>query len=382
MDVLLNGTVQTYRFDKRRKSMQHFNTFLAQLGNHKDEKTGAISAPIHMSATYAHPNLGESTGFDYTRTKNPTRAILEEGLAVLEGGTHAVATSSGMSAIQLVFQLFPTGSEFLASRDLYGGSFRYFQELERNQQATFQYFTTEEELKKKISSSTTAVFVETPTNPLMQEVDLKKVADVAESVGAVLIVDNTFLTPLRQRPLELGAKIVVHSGTKFLSGHNDLLAGAVITNDEMLGEKLVWLANTTGPTLSAFDSWLFIRSLKTLPLRIDRQEQNAQKIAKVLQKHPEIKEVLYPGKGGMITIRLKDERKIPSLLASIRVFTFAESLGGVESLITYPTTQTHADVPKDLRESYGLTADLLRLSIGIEEAEDLIQDFIQAIEKE
>lgn len=361
--------------------MSELNTFLAQIGNNQDKATGAISAPIYFSTTYAHPGLGQSTGYDYTRTKNPTRTILEEALAKLEGGIQAIATSSGMSAIQLTFQLFPVGSQFLASRDLYGGSFRYFQDLEDQGIAKFTYFETIEELAENISKETTGVFIETPTNPLMQEIDLGKVAELTKQAEATLIVDNTLLTPLRQRPLDLGADLVIHSGTKFLSGHNDLLAGVVVTNQEKFAEKLVWLANTTGPTLSPFDCWLFIRSLKTLSLRVERQEENAKKIAKALENHPKLNAVLYPGKGGMLSIRLKEVDKVGVFLSAVEIFTFAESLGGVESLVTYPTTQTHADIPQDLRESYGLTPDLLRLSVGIEDAEDLIADLLQALEK-
>ena len=354
--------------------MSHFNTFLAQLGNHSDPATGAISPPIHLSSTFAHPGLGQSTGYDYSRTCNPTRDILEEGLATLEGGSAAVATSSGMSAIQLVFQLFDVGSHFLVSRDLYGGSFRYFNELEAKGIASFSYFATEEELTQQLNQQTTAVFVESPTNPLMQEIDLVSLSEQAKALGARVIVDNTFLTPLRQRPLELGADIVVHSGTKYLTGHNDILAGVVVTSDSQIGEKLKWLANTTGPTLSAFDCWLFIRSLKTLPLRLDKQEKNAKGIVSALKTFSQVKEVLYPGKGAMISVRLHDAEQVPSILAGVKLFTFAESLGGVESLITYPTSQTHADVPKELRESYGLTPDLVRLSVGIEDENDLIAD--------
>lgn len=359
--------------------MTQINTYLAQLGNRKDQVTGSISLPIHLSTTYAHPGLGASTGYDYTRTKNPTRTVLEEGLAVLEGGTHAIATSSGISAIQLVFQLFDSGSEFLVSRDLYGGSYRYFQELERQEVAIFHYYQNWEELEEKLTNQITALFVETPTNPLMEEVDLAELAKKAKAVESVLIVDNTLLTPLRQKPLELGAQIVVHSGTKFLTGHNDVLAGVVVTNVPALGERLNWLANTTGPTLSPLDCWLFIRSLKTLPLRIDRQEKTAKKIVDALKNHPKIKDVLYAGKGAMISIRLVDGDLVGPTLEALKLFTYAESLGGVESLITYPTTQTHADIPQELRESYGLTPDLLRLSIGLEEADDLIDDLIQAL---
>lgn len=359
--------------------MTHLNTYLAQLGNRRDKQTGSISLPIHLSTTYAHPGMGSSTGFDYTRTKNPTRSVLEEGLAKLEGGSHAVATSSGMSAIQLVFQLFDRGSRFLVSRDLYGGSFRYFQELERQGMASFLYFDTIADLEGKLTEAITAVFIETPTNPLMQEVDIKAVADLARATGSVVIVDNTLLTPIIQKPLDLGAHIVVHSGTKYLAGHNDILAGVVVTNNPEFGERLVWLANTTGPTLSPMDCWLFVRSLKTLPLRIKRQEETTKQIVSALEKHPSVKAVLCPGRGAMLSIRLQDEAGVGPFLEALQVFSYAESLGGVESLITYPTTQTHADIPKEVRESYGLTPDLLRLSIGLEEAEDLIADLAQAL---
>ena len=345
--------------------MKKIETKLAQLGNRKDKVTGAIVTPIYLSTAYAHPGLGESTGYDYTRTKNPTRTILEEGLCELEEGCRAIATSSGMSAIQLVFELFDLNSEFLVSRDLYGGSFRYFDELERKDAQKFVYFTDEKDLEDKITDNTKAVFIETPTNPLMQEVDIEKVAQISKSKNALLIVDNTLLTPLRQKPLALGA---------------DILAGAVITNDEQIGERLAWISNTTGAVLSAFDSWLFVRSLKTLPLRFNQQEKNAKKLAEELAKHPEVKEVLYPKKGAMLSFKLNDATKIDKFLRSLRVATFAESLGGVETLVTYPTTQTHFDIPEELRLSYGLTPDLLRISVGVEDAEDLVEDFLRALE--
>ena len=349
-------------------------TYLAQLGNRRDFQTGAVSAPIYLSTTFAHPKLGESTGYDYTRTNNPTREILEEGLALLENGARAVATSSGMSAIQLAFNLFPAGNQYLVSRDLYGGSFRYFAELEAQKVAQFHYFTDLASLKTQLNDKIAAVFIETPTNPLMNEIAIREVAELAHSFGAIVIVDNTFLTPLRQKPLDEGADIVVHSGTKYLSGHNDLLAGVVVAKDAQVGERLAWLANTTGPTLAAFDSWLFIRSLKTFELRFNQQEKNALKVVAALKNATGVKEVLYPEKGAMISIRVTDASKISDFLSKLTVFSFAESLGGVESLITYPTTQTHADIPESLRESYGLTPDLLRLSIGLEDADDLILD--------
>lgn len=359
--------------------MTHRDTQLAQLGNRQDPQTGAVSLPIHLSTAYAHPGLGQSTGFDYTRTKNPTRTVLEDGLAALECGVQAVVTSSGMSAIQLTLGLFPAGSHFLVTRDVYGGSFRYFDALEAQGFYTFHYFQDLADLETLLEPSVAAVFVETPTNPLMQEIDLAAVASLCQAQGVRLIVDNTFLTPLRQRPLELGADLVIHSGTKYLTGHNDILAGVVVTNDAQLGEQLVWLSNTTGPTLSPFDCWLFIRSLKTLSLRLDRQEANARALADALAQHPQIKEVLYPGRGAMMSIKIQSADQVDRFLRALKVFTFAESLGGVESFITYPTTQTHADIPQDIRESYGLTADLLRVSVGIEDAQDLIDDISQAL---
>lgn len=355
------------------------NTFLAQLGNRRDPATGAISMPIHLSTTFEHPALGQTTGFDYTRTKNPTRTVLEEGLAELENGTHAVATSSGMSAIQLVFGLYPTGSKFLVTRDVYGGSYRYFKHLEETGHASFDFFDSCDDLDAVIRPDVTGIFLETPTNPLMKEISISRVAAIADRVGAHTIVDNTFLTPLRQRPLDEGATISVHSGTKYLSGHNDLLAGAVITNDPAVGEKLAWLANTTGPTLSPFDSWLFVRSLKTLPIRLDRQEATARVVAAALEDHPAVTEVFYPGRGAMISLKVADREKIGTILTSLRVFTYAESLGGVESLITHPVTQTHADIPVEVREAYGLTEDLLRLSIGLEDPDCLIKDLARAL---
>lgn len=361
--------------------MKKLETKLAQLGNRTDSITGAVSAPIYLSTAYAHPGLGESTGYDYTRTKNPTRTVLEKGLADLECGCSAIATSSGMSAIQLIFELFPLHSEFLVSRDLYGGSFRYFDELERKGQQKFVYFTDEKDLESKITDNTTAVYIETPTNPLMQEVDIEKIANISKKHDALLIVDNTLLTPLRQKPLTLGADIVIHSGTKYLTGHNDILAGVVVTNDEKLAERLAWLSNTTGSVLSPFDSWLFVRSLKTLTLRFDKQEENAKKLAEALKNHPKVKEVLYPNRGAMLSFKIEDSTKIDTFLRALKVATYAESLGGVETLVTYPTTQTHFDIPEELRLSYGLTPDLLRISVGIEHIDDLIEDFVQALEK-
>lgn len=358
---------------------EKIDTLLAHIGINQDEKTGALTAPIHLSTTYQHPEFGQSTGFDYTRTKNPTRAVLEEALAALENGKFALATSSGMSAIVLALSIFPVGSNVVSSRDLYGGSFRWFDQLEAQGRFHFDYANDEAEMLAAIDKNTDIVYIETPTNPLMIEVDIAKIAEKAKSVGAKIIVDNTFYTPIYQKPLDLGADIVVHSATKYLAGHNDVLAGAVIVKSDELYEQLIFEQNTTGAVLSPLDSYLLIRGLKTLAIRMERTTKNAAKIVEFLNNHEKITDVFYTGKTGMISLKVADEHKIPELLNKLKVFTFAESLGGVESLITYPATQTHHDIPADVRASYGLTDDLLRLSIGIEEPSDLIADLENAL---
>ncbi|HFU4488691.1 TPA: cystathionine gamma-synthase [Streptococcus suis] len=357
------------------------DTLLAQAGIRKDERTGALISPIHLSTTYQHPEFGQSTGFDYTRTKNPTRSSLEETLAAIEGAEHALVTSSGMAALVLLFQTFPQGSRILAVRDLYGGSFRWFNQQEEQGRFAFQYAQTHDQLFDQLDNTIDYVFLETPTNPLMVEFDIAAISEKAHEVGAKVIVDNTFYSPIYQNPLALGADVVLHSATKYLSGHNDVLAGALMTNDQALYEQLFYDQNTTGPTLSPFDAFLLMRGLKTLAIRMERSTQNARAIVDFLEQHPAVKEVFYTGQGGMVSMKVAKQEMIPHLLNSLRVFTFAESLGGVESLITYPATQTHADIPATIRHSYGLTDDLLRMSIGIEDVSDLIEDLRTSLEK-
>ncbi len=356
------------------------DTILAHAGINSDEKTGALIAPIYLSTTYQHPEFGQSTGFDYTRTKNPTRLTLEKTLAAIEKADYALVTSSGMAALVLLFNSFPEQSNIVAARDLYGGSFRWFNEQEKKGRYFFTYTTTQEEMLAAITDDTDYVFIETPTNPLMVEFDIAKISAAAHAKGAKVIVDNTFYSPIYQNPIALGADIVLHSATKYLSGHNDVLAGVLITSDKALYDKLFYDQNTTGPTLSPLDAYLLMRGLKTLSLRMERATKNAQKIVAYLEQSPAVNQVYYTGKGGMISFKVADESKIPTIINSLQVFTFAESLGGVESLITYPATQTHADIPTETRHSYGLTDDLLRLSIGIEDAEDLIADLKAALE--
>lgn len=355
---------------------QRTETLLAQIGNQSCERTGAINTPVYFSTAYKHRDIGSSTGFDYIRTKNPTRSILEEAMAKLEEGDRAFACSSGMSAIQLVATLFKTGDHIVAIRDLYGGTYRVFDILTEQYGITFSFWDGKcvADLTNLLKQSTKALFIETPTNPLMNEVDLTSVGKIAQAHNLLFIVDNTFFTPVIQKPMDVGADIVIHSATKYLAGHNDVLAGIVVAKGEKLCDQLAHFHNGFGPVLSPFDSWLVIRGLKTLALRMKQHEYNAQAIKRYLQKHPLVSDVYYPGKGGMISFKLTDEAYVSPFLRNLRLFTFAESLGGVESLITYPATQTHADIPEEIRASYGLCNRLIRISTGIEHNADLIND--------
>ena len=364
-------------------SKNSIDTQLVQLGNHSDEKTGAVNPPIYLSTAYKHNGIGQSTGYDYTRTKNPTRAILEEGIAKLEGGDAGFACSSGMAAIQLVLSLFRSGDELIAPDDLYGGTYRLFNQYadSYNIRTTYAKFESAEEVKALITENTKALFIETPTNPLMQEIDIQLFADVAKEHDLLLIVDNTFLTPYLQRPIELGAHVVIHSGTKYIGGHNDVLAGLVITKGTELSEQLQINHNAAGAVLSPFDSWLLIRGLKTLHLRMKQHDINAKRITDFLKQEPTVKDVLYPGVGGMLSFRLQKSEWVAPFLENLKLIVFAESLGGVESFITYPTTQTHADIPEKERIARGVDNSLLRFSVGIEDVEDLIADLKQVLNR-
>ena len=357
------------------------DTLLAHAGIKTDTTTGALVSPIHCATTYQHPEFGQSTGYDYIRTKNPTRSALEQTLAAIERADFALATSSGMAAIVLAFSVFAAGSKVLAVRDLYGGTYRWFAQDTQQQRFSFTYVATPEALTEALTREAyDVVFIESPTNPLMVSFDLTTIIPLAKQRGATVIVDNTFYTPIYQQPIALGADIVVHSATKYLGGHNDVLAGAVITHDAQLYEQLFYNLNTTGAVLSPFDSYLLLRGLKTLALRMERATANARAVVAYLQTCPAVRTVLYPGLGGMVSFKVTNPEQIPNILSRVRIFSFAESLGGVESLITYPTTQTHADIPQEVRHSYGLTDDLLRLSIGIEDPEDLIADLRAVLE--
>ncbi|MFC5591809.1 methionine biosynthesis PLP-dependent protein [Sporosarcina soli] len=358
-------------------------TRFVQLGNQSDAKTGAVNPPIYFSTAYKHDGLGQSTGYDYTRTKNPTRALLEEGIADLESGDQGYACASGMAAIQLVLSLFRSGDEIIGPEDIYGGTYRLLEQYADiySISTTYTDFTDVQETEKLITANTKALFIETPTNPLMQETDIEQYAKLARKHDLLLIVDNTFLTPYLQRPIELGADIVLHSATKYIGGHNDVLAGLVVAKGEKLCEQLGANHNAIGAVLSPFDSWLIIRGLKTLHLRMKQHEANAKLVADYLKNEPLVQDVLYPGKGGMLSFRLQESEWVDPFLQNLQLITFAESLGGTESFITYPATQTHADIPREVRIQRGVCDRLLRFSVGVEEAEDIIADLKQVFAK-
>ncbi|GGM40002.1 cystathionine gamma-synthase [Paraliobacillus quinghaiensis] len=351
-------------------------TKLVQLGNRSDSVTGAVNPPIYLSTAYQHEGLGKSTGYDYTRTKNPTRAILEEGIANLESSDAGFACSSGMAAIQLVLSLFETGDELIVPEDVYGGTYRLLRHYQDAYKINTIYspFLKVEQVERCITPHTKALFIETPTNPLMQEIDIALYAALAKRYNLLLIVDNTFLTPVLQRPIELGADIVIHSATKYIGGHNDVLAGLIVAKGGDLCERIATLHNGGGAVLSPMDSWLLIRGMKTLGLRVKQHQENAREIAEFLAKDPRIADVLYAGKGGMLSFRLRKSTWIEPFLGNLQLITFAESLGGVESFITYPATQTHADIPEQERVKRGIDDRLLRFSVGVEDVEDLIND--------
>lgn len=363
--------------------MYKIDTKLAQIGNHSDDKTGTVNVPVYFSTAYRHPGLGQSTGFDYTRTGNPTRQVLEQTIADLEGGDQGYACSSGMAAILTIISLFQSGDEWIVSKDLYGGTYRLLEEGFQKWGLSSKYLNTShvENIEKEITEKTKAIFLETPTNPMMEKTDISEVAKIAKKHNLLLIVDNTFYTPILQQPIKLGADIVIHSATKYLGGHNDVLAGLIVAKGTGLCEDLAKFHNAIGAVLSAFDSWLLMRGMKTLSLRMERHEKNAKEIVQFLDNHESITEVLYPGNGGMISFRIPDQSWVNPFLQNLKLISFAESLGGVESLLTYPTTQTHADIPEEVRIQTGVDNRLLRFSVGIENAEDLIGDLAQALAK-
>ena len=355
----------------------------------KLEHYGAISYPIYQTATYEHPEAGQSTGYDYSRLQNPTREHLEKMIAGLESGIDAFALSTGMAAITLLMELFRPGDHLIVEADLYGGSIRLFDHVNKKNNYEFTHLNcAEDDIEGAIQDNTKAIYIETPTNPMMNVSDIAAIAEIAKKHGLLLIVDNTFLSPYFQNPLKLGADIVVHSGTKFLGGHNDTLAGFLVTNNEEVRDRLRFLIKTTGAGLAPFDCWLILRGMKTLGIRMERSQENAIRIEEWLKTQSIVQKVYYPGLpehpgyeimkkqargfGSMITFRVDSKEHALQILKQVRMIKFAESLGGVETLITYPTTQTHADVPEEVRLKNGITPCTLRLSTGIEDIEDLL----------
>ena len=359
---------------------------------------GAIATPIFQSATFVHEGVETESLYSYSRLQNPTRAALESRVAEMEGGEDAIAFATGMAAETTLMNLFESSGHIIAGDDLYGGTLRLFRHISTPSGLRFDFVNMEsaENVREKLKPDTKAVYVETPSNPTMQVTDIGAVAEIAHSAGALLIVDNTFLSPYFQRPLELGADIVVHSGTKYLCGHNDTLAGFLVVKKKEISEKLRYHAKTVGACLAPFDCFLLERGIKTLAVRLDKQAANAEKIANWLRQRTEVKKVYYigfpdhpgyavtkrqcTGFGGMLSMEVDSPETARKILRSVKLFQYAESLGGVDSLVTYPMCQTHADVPEDERLRRGINDRFLRFSIGIENADDLIEDLRQALE--
>ena len=357
----------------------------------KSDVYGAVSFPIYQTATFAHKGVGQSTGYDYSRLQNPTREQLEKIVASLEKGVDALAFASGMAAIATLMELFEPGDHLVVDADLYGGSIRLFQNIsEKNGIEITSIDFWKEDVSKYITDKTKAIYIETPTNPMMNVTDIRKLAEFTKSRNLMLIVDNTFLSPYFQNPLEIGADVVVHSGTKYLGGHNDTIAGFLVTNKEIISERLRFVIKTTGAGLSPFDSWLILRGIKTLALRMERAQENALALVDWLKEQKRVTKVIYPGLpehpgyeimkkqargfGGMLTFEVDSREFALSVLNHVKLIQFAESLGGTESLITYPITQTHADVPPDKLAANGITDRILRMSVGIESKEDLVEE--------
>ncbi|WKL46435.1 cystathionine gamma-synthase [Flavobacterium pectinovorum] len=377
-----------------------FNTKVIHGGQHHDPSTGAVMPPVYQTSTYIQTSPGQPLGdYEYSRASNPTRTALENALASIENGTRGLAFSSGLAATDCILRGFKAGDEVIAMDDLYGGTYRMFSRIYKDSGIKFHFvdMTDITKLKSLINENTKLIWVETPTNPLMKLADIEEISKITKEKKIWLAVDNTFATPYLQKPLDLGADIVMHSATKYLGGHSDVIAGALIVKDEALGEQLHFQQFATGATLGPMDSFLVLRGIKTLSLRVQRHCENGEKVVEFLSNHPKIKTVYYPGLpshpfheiakkqmkafGGMVSFTFVSGKKEDSIafLERLKVFTLAESLGGVESLANHPALMTHASIPADKRAEVGITDDLVRLSVGIEDAEDLIADIEQAL---
>ena len=378
----------------------NFETRAVRGASGGDSRTGAISFPIYQSATFKHKALNESTGYDYSRLQNPTVEELEKTVALLENGEEALAFATGLAAITCCIHLFRGGDHVIVSEDLYGGTFRLFDNIYRGYgiETTFVDTSNLEEVKKAVKKNTKGILIETPSNPSLRITDIRAISKIAKRNNLIFIVDNTFLTPYYQRPLELGADLVVHSGTKYLGGHNDVLAGLIVAKDKTYVERLRYIQMSTGATLGPLEAWLVLRGIKTLHIRLDRSQENAIAVANWLTKQEEIEQVHYVGLvgsegyeinksqstgfGTTLSFRVKDIELVAKILKKVKVVSFAESLGGVDSLITYPFTQTHAEMPAELRKKLGVDEYLLRVSVGIENIADILNDLEQAIKGE
>ncbi len=375
-----------------------FATKAIHAGQEPDPSTGAIMTPIFQTATYAQAGLGENKGFEYSRTSNPTRSVLEACMAALEDGKYGLAFASGMAAESAILSLLSAGDHIVSCDDLYGGSYRIFERVMRRYTVETSYVPADDldAYEKAIQPNTKMVWLETPTNPLLRLVDIRAIAEIAHRHKLLVVVDNTFASPYFQQPLKLGADIVVHSTTKYINGHSDVVGGALVLNDEEAYEAIKFYQNAAGGVPSPFDAWLILRGIKTLAVRMRQHEENARAVAGFLAEHPRVERVYYPGLvshpdhelakrqmsgfGGMVSFQPKGSFvDIAQIVRRFKVFALAESLGGVESLVCHPASMTHGSIPKDIRESRGLTDTLLRLSVGIEDKEDLMRDLEQAL---
>lgn len=376
---------------------EHLETIAVHGAKGYDPRTGAVSIPIYQSATFRHPGLQETTGYDYSRLQNPTREELEKTIARLEQAEFGLAFASGMAAISTIVKFFPAGSHFILSDDLYGGVYRLVTEIYKGYgiTATFVDLTDLAATQTAIRPDTKAIFLEVPTNPMMKIVDIRALSQLAREHNLLTIVDSTLLSPVLIQPLDLGADIVVHSASKYLGGHNDTLAGVMALNDPKLNDQLRLIQKSEGAVLAPFDSWLVLRGIKTLAIRMERQQQNALAIAEWLQKHPKVEQVFFPGLldhpgrdllltqargfGATLSFRVKNATTAEAVLNQVRLIYYAESLGGTETLITYPILQTHQAIPAEMRAKLGIDDHLLRLSAGIEHIDDLLADLEQAL---
>lgn len=374
-----------------------FATKQIHAGQHPEETTGAVITPIFQTSTYSNEKLGDTKGFDYGRTINPTRSALQNNLAALENGKHGFCFSSGMAAVQSVITLFKPGDHIICTDNVYGGTYRLFEQIIKNYGLEFSYVNTSDinETKKAIKSNTKFIYVETPTNPMLNITDLSLLNSLAKEKKIITCVDNTFMSPYFQNPLDFGIDIVLHSSTKYINGHSDVIGGCLITSDDKIAEQLKFIQNSAGAVPSPFDCWLIMRSTKTLSQRMKAHNENAMAICRSLEKEKKISKIYYPGveshpqfelakkqmrgSGGIISIELGSYEKAVKFCNGLKIFQIAESLGGVESLVCHPVSMTHGSVPKELRDKFGLTDGLVRLSVGIEDGEDLLEDINKAL---